>query len=164
MSLVATGYHLEAGAGEAWWFLDTRMTVKADAARTGGAYTLLEFSAPQGFGPPRHVHQEEDEAFLVLEGGLLVACGDEEWEAGAGSFVYLPRQVPHAFVVTSAKPVVALQLTTPGGFEQYVAEIGAPAEHAGLPTPSAPDIPRLMAAGTRHHYEMVGPPLGLPTT
>ena len=39
----------------------------------------------------------------------------------------------------------------------------AGAEHAGLPTPSAPDIPRLMAAGARHHYEMVGPPLALPS-
>ncbi len=46
------GYHLTAGEGPAWWFLDTRMRVKADGARTGGACTLLEFSAPPGFGPP----------------------------------------------------------------------------------------------------------------
>jgi mannose-6-phosphate isomerase-like protein (cupin superfamily) len=139
------------------------MTVKADAARTGGAYTLLEFSAPRGFGPPRHVHQHEDEAFVVLEGGLLVTCGDEEWDAEPGAFVYLPRRVPHAFVVTSAQPVKALQLTTPGGFERYVAEVGERAPRAGLPTPSTPDIPRLVAAGARHNYDLVGPPLSLPT-
>jgi mannose-6-phosphate isomerase-like protein (cupin superfamily) len=159
MSLDHRGYHLSAGAGEAWWFLDTRMTVKADGARTGGAYTLLEFSAPHGFGPPRHVHRSEDEAFLVLEGGLHVACGHDEWDAAPGSFVLLPRGVPHAFVVTSRQPVVALQLTNPAGFEHFVADVGRPAEGEGLPSPTPPDIPRLAAAAARHDTEIMGPPL-----
>jgi hypothetical protein len=60
---VAVGQHLADGAGDAWWFLDTRMTIKADARQTGGAYTLLEFSAPTGFGPPLHLHNEDDEGF-----------------------------------------------------------------------------------------------------
>lgn len=154
-----SGYHLDDGAGRAWWFLDTRMVVKADAAQTGGAYTLLEFSAPHGFGPPRHVHNTEDEAFLVLSGGLRIACGDDEWDATTGSFVFLPRRVPHAFVVISREPVVALQLTTPGGFEQFVAEVGAPADREGLPTPTAPDVARLAAAAARHGTDIVGPPM-----
>jgi hypothetical protein len=46
-----SGRLLGANAGDAWWFLDTRMTIKADRALTAGAYTLLEFAAPHAFGP-----------------------------------------------------------------------------------------------------------------
>lgn len=42
------GYHLTAGEGPAWWFLDTRMRVKADGARTGEP-------APCWSSPPRQV-------------------------------------------------------------------------------------------------------------
>ncbi|GEL19392.1 quercetin 2,3-dioxygenase [Pseudonocardia asaccharolytica] len=162
MSLVR-GQHLVDGAGEAWWFLGTRMTVKAETARTAGAYTLLEFAAPAGFGPPRHVHKVEDEAFLVLDGDLRVECGDDVWEVGPGGFVFLPRAVPHAFVVSSAEPVRALQITSPGGFEQFVAAVGTPAAGPGLPVPSLPDVPRLAAAASRFDTEITGPPLGVPT-
>lgn len=155
-------FHLPDGAGDAWWFLDTRMTVKADRERTRGAYSLLEFAAPRGFGPPRHVHGTEDEAFLVLAGGLRVECGDDAWEVGPGGFVFLPRAVPHAFVVTSDEPVRALQITSPGGFEEFVAAVGAPADGPGLPPPSAPDVPRLAAAAARFGTQVVGPPIGAP--
>jgi hypothetical protein len=57
------GYVLGAGTGESRWFLDTRMTVKAGGAQTGGALTVIEWSAPVRFGPPRHVHHSEDEMF-----------------------------------------------------------------------------------------------------
>lgn len=151
--------YLADGAGEAWWFLDTRMTVKADSSRTGGAYSLIEFAAPTGFGPPRHVHAAEDEAFLVLDGGLRVECGDDAWDVGPGGFVFLPRGVAHAFAVVSAEPVRALQITSPGGFEEFVAAVGAPAAGPGLPEPAAPDVPRLAATAARFGTEIVGPPL-----
>jgi mannose-6-phosphate isomerase-like protein (cupin superfamily) len=154
-----SGRVLGADAGDAWWFLDTRMTIKADRSLTAGAYTLLEFAAPHAFGPPRHIHDAEDEAFFVLEGGLRVECGDDAWDVEPGGFVFLPRAVPHAFVVTSAEPVRALQLTSPGGFEQFVAAVGRLAPTAGLPEPSEPDIPRLAAAAVRFGTAMVGPPL-----
>ncbi|WP_219413882.1 quercetin 2,3-dioxygenase [Pseudonocardia nigra] len=153
------GSHLADGAGEAWWFLDTRMTVKAAGEATGGAYSLIEFAAPTGFGPPRHVHHAEDEGFYVLDGRLRVECGDDAWEVGPGGFVLLPRAVPHAFVVSSPEPVRALQLTSPGGFEGFVAEVGAPAAGPGLPVPAPPDVPRLAAAAARFGTDIVGPPL-----
>jgi mannose-6-phosphate isomerase-like protein (cupin superfamily) len=157
-----SGRLLGADAGDAWWFLDTRMTIKEDRTLTAGAYTLLEFAAPHAFGPPRHIHDAEDEAFFVLEGGLRVECGDDAWDVEAGGFVFLPRAVPHAFVVTSPGPVRALQLTSPGGFEQFVAAVGRPAGAAGLPAPSEPDIPRLATAAGQFGTNMVGPPLQVP--
>jgi mannose-6-phosphate isomerase-like protein (cupin superfamily) len=153
-------FHLGKGDGPAWWFLGTRMIIKADRIQTGGAFTLIEFSAPLGYGPPRHVHHDEDEAFFILAGRMRVACGSKEWDAHPGSFVFLPRGVPHAFVVTSLEPVVGLQLTSPAGFEDFIAEMGRSAGH-GLPPPSSPDVERLAAAAARHGNEIVGSPLSL---
>ncbi|HEV7646940.1 MAG TPA: quercetin 2,3-dioxygenase [Actinophytocola sp.] len=152
------GYVLSESDGEHVWFLDTRMTVKAGGDQTGGAFTLLEWTAPVGFGPPRHVHKVEDEAFYLLDGELVVECGERRSTAGPGSFVFLPHGIPHAFVV-SAGPVRGLQVTAPAGFERFVAEIGRPAEHLGLPEPSAPDVAALVAAGERHGNQILGPPI-----
>jgi mannose-6-phosphate isomerase-like protein (cupin superfamily) len=132
MSFDERGYVRGAGEGTDSWFLDTRMTVKAGFAQTGGAFTLLEFAAPVGFGPPRHVHHVEDEGFYVLDGELVVECGDRRWAAGPGGFVLLPRGIPHVFVVTRG-PVRGLQITSPAGFEDLVAEIGRPPTGPGPP-------------------------------
>ncbi len=136
MNSDGSGYVLGAGAGDTRWFLDTRMTVKAGGAHTGGALTVIEWSAPVGFGPPRHVHHTEDEMFYVLEGEMVLECGAQRWTAGPGDFAFLPRGVAHVFVV-SRGPVRGLQLTTPAGFEAFVE----------------------VEAGRRHGNDIVGPPL-----
>lgn len=160
MTFDGAGYVLAAGEGEAVWFLDTRMTVKAGGRDTGGAFTLLEWEAPEGFGPPRHVHRVEDEAFYLLAGELTVECAERRWTAGPGDFVFLPRAVPHRFVV-SAGPVRGLQVTAPAGFERFIGELGRPPAGPGLPPPSAPDVPRVIEVSGRYGVDVVGPPLVL---
>ncbi|MFI7705537.1 quercetin 2,3-dioxygenase [Nonomuraea sp. NPDC049480] len=157
MSFDPTGYLLTPADGPHLWFLDTRMTVKAGAEQTGGSFTLIEWSAPAGFGPPQHIHDREDEAFYILEGKITIDCGDHHWTAGTGDFAFLPRRIPHSFTVTDG-PVRGLQITTPSGFEQFIAELGRPAEHPGLPAPAPPDIPRLIEASRRYGHQILGPP------
>ena len=154
VELMRSGYVLGAGEGESTWFLGTLMTVKAGGAQTDGAFTLLEWTAPAGFAPPPHVHHAEDEVFYVIEGEMAVRCGDEGWQVGPGSFVFLPRGVEHGFTVTSDVPLRGLQLTTPSGFEQFIAESGEPARTPTLPSPAAPDIPRLLAAAEKCKIEI----------
>lgn len=158
MSFDPLGYVLTPNAGHHVWFLDTRMSVKAGGDQTRGSFTFLEWTAPAGFGPPRHVHHREDEAFYLLDGELTVDCGDRRWTAGPGDFVFLPRGIAHSFVVARG-PVHGLQITSPAGFEQFIDELGRPAEHLGLPEPSAPDVPLLIEASQRYGHEIVGPPL-----
>jgi len=76
------------------------MTVKAGGDETNGAFTFLEWAAPWGLAPPPHRHDREDEAFYLIEGAIEVSCGDRQWEVGPGGFVFLPRGVPHSFVVS----------------------------------------------------------------
>ncbi|WP_409331574.1 quercetin 2,3-dioxygenase [Trujillonella humicola] len=160
MSTDPAGYVLRPGAGPTRWFLDTRMTVKTGGAATGGALTVIEWSAPVGFGPPRHVHHAEDEMFYVLDGEMVIECGDQRWTARPGDFAFLPHGVAHVFVV-SRGPVRGLQLTTPAGFEAFVEEVGRVPEGPGLPPPSVPDVAELVEAGRRHGNDVVGPPLSL---
>jgi quercetin dioxygenase-like cupin family protein len=161
MSFDTRGYVTSADTGDSLWVVDSRMTVLAGGDQTGGAFTLLEWAAPRGFGPPRHIHHQEDEAFYLLDGEMAVECGDRDWTVGPGDLVFLPRGIAHAFVVSKG-PVRGLQLTSPAGFERFITELGRPAERAGLPEPAMPDIGRLSAVMSRYGYEMVGPPLTLP--
>ncbi|MGP3912526.1 cupin domain-containing protein [Nonomuraea sp. 10N515B] len=88
------------------------MAVKTGADQTGGAFTLIEWSAPAGFGLPQHIHDREDEAFYILEGKIAIDCGDHHWTAGPGDFAFLPRHIPHSFIVTD-EPVRGLQILGP---------------------------------------------------
>lgn len=147
------------GKGQTVWFLRNHMTIKATAASTGGAFGLVESLIAPGFSPPLHVHHREDESFWVLEGEVSMRCGDRTFRASAGSFVFLPRDVPHTFVVEGDRPVRMLTLLTPGGGEGVFIDAGRPAEHDGLPPASPPDIEALKRVSERYGAEIVGPPM-----
>jgi mannose-6-phosphate isomerase-like protein (cupin superfamily) len=150
---------LAPGEGQAIWFLRNRMTVKATAETTGGAFGLLESVIAPGFSPPLHVHHREDEAFWVLEGEVTMRCGDRTFRATAGSFVFLPRDVPHTFVVEGNTPARMLTLLTPGGGEGVFIEGGRDPEHDGLPPAAPPDIERLKRVSEHFGAEIIGPPM-----
>jgi quercetin dioxygenase-like cupin family protein len=148
-----------AGEGETTWFLQNRMTVKATAETTGGAYGLVESWIAAGASPPLHIHRYEDEAFWVLEGRVRFRCGDEDIVVGSGSFVFLPRDVPHTFVVEGEDDAHILTLLTPGGGEWFFIDGGRAPEGPGLPPPGPPDIEKLRRVAPLYGSEIVGPPL-----
>ncbi|MDX8461969.1 quercetin 2,3-dioxygenase [Mesorhizobium humile] len=150
---------LAPGEGEAIWFLRNRMTVKATAETTRGGFALLETLLAPGFSPPLHIHHREDESFYVLDGEMTMKCGDRIFRAGAGSFVFLPRDVPHTFVVEGGKPARMLTLLTPGGGEGFFIDGGRPAEAEGLPPATPPDIEALKRVSALYGAEIVGPPM-----
>lgn len=150
---------LAPGEGHTIWFLRNRMTVKATAATTGGAFGLVESLIAPGFSPPLHVHHREDESFYVLEGELSMRCGDRTFRASAGSFVFLPRDVPHTFVVEGDAPARMLTLLTPGGGEGVFVDAGRRPEHDGLPPATPPDLATLKRVSEQYGAEIVGPPM-----
>jgi mannose-6-phosphate isomerase-like protein (cupin superfamily) len=150
---------LAPGEGQAIWFLRNRITMKATAATTGGAYGMFESYIAPGFSPPLHVHHREDEAFWVLEGDVTMRCGDRVFRAGRGAYVFLPRGVPHTFVVEGDAPARMLTILTPGGGEGVFIDAGRPAEHDGLPPAAPPDIEKLKRVTAAYGGEIVGPPM-----
>lgn len=148
--------------GRAYWFLGTLVHVKAGAAETNGTFTLIEQLAPVGFGPPLHVHHVEEEMFYVLDGLVRFRCGGRDVVIESGGSVFLPKAVPHAFRVEGRSPARLLQLTSPGGFDQFVAEAGMAAPQESLPPPGPPPpglIERVAALGAKYHFSIIGPPL-----
>jgi mannose-6-phosphate isomerase-like protein (cupin superfamily) len=101
--------------------------VKATAASTGGALTVMESVISQG--PPRHVHAREDECFYVLEGTVTGTCGDEAFDAPPGSFVFLLRGLAHTFRAPGGEARLLL-IAVPGGIEHYFEEINNAASAA----------------------------------
>ena len=123
------------GDGERIWQLGNIFTVKATPAHTHGAYTLLE-QVCAGAPPPRHVHENEEEAFYVLDGTLDLHLGNEVVSVAPGSFCLVPRGVVHTFRSTSDDPARVLVVLSPSGFERFfvACEQRFP-ETAGMPDP-----------------------------
>ena len=73
------------------------LTYKARSEQTQGALTAWESTAAPGEGPPLHLHVNEDEFMYVLEGRLRFRLDEADHTAPAGSFVFIPRGVPHTW-------------------------------------------------------------------
>ena len=159
-SLETTGVHVSLeGEGEDTWFQPNRMRIKASASETNGAYGLVESWVPAGASPPLHVHRNEDEAFFVLEGRVRFHVDGRDVVAGPGSFVFLPRDLPHTFLVEGDEDAHLLTLLSPGGGERFFIEGGRTPEGPGLPPPGPPDVARLRELAPRFGAEIIGPPL-----
>lgn len=146
--------------GQAVWYLDVLGQIKAPSAATGGQLSVSEQLLPERSSPPMHVHHREDEAFYILEGELTCQAGDQILTATAGSFIWLPRDIPHCFRVETATARI-LTLCVPGGFEEFFAAIGQPAAQLTLPPPpaAAPDMDVMVGHARAYDVEILGPPM-----
>ncbi len=50
---------------------------------------------PEGVGPPLHMHPNEEQFTLILEGELHYVLGDEERIVGPGDLIHIPRFTNH---------------------------------------------------------------------
>lgn len=148
---------LAADEGQAYWFLGSKVIVKAAGEQTRHRLTILDFTNPPGFAPPVHRHLVEDECFYIISGHATYLVDGRELPAGPGDFVFLPVGSTHTFIVSDDAPLRTLQITVPAGFEEFTAEAGVPA--TGDTPPDAPvDPAALTAAAARHQIEILGPP------
>jgi mannose-6-phosphate isomerase-like protein (cupin superfamily) len=154
------GYGLAPGEGEALWFNGGFAVLKATADQTEGRFAAMELVAPRGFASPLHIPRAEDEFFVVLSGEVRVRHGNDIIEAVAGSLVYGPRGVPHAFRVDSEEARLLL-FFGPAGVEGFFRDAGKPARVRGLPPVGEQflDKEALKEIGARYSQEFVGPPL-----
>jgi quercetin dioxygenase-like cupin family protein len=118
--------------------------------RTDGRFALVEHTiAPRALAAPIHTHRNEDEYSYVLAGRMGAMVGDDVIEAGPGELVVKPRGIPHAFWSASDEETRILELISPGGFEQYFADL-APL----LSVDGEPDFEALAAVQARYELSM----------
>jgi quercetin dioxygenase-like cupin family protein len=120
------GFVLAPEGGAAYGFHGSRVLIKASGEQTRGQLAVMECSYPAGLSVHVHVHDGEDEMFYVIAGELSGTCGDDTWSAWAGSFVFVPRDTPHSFTVTSAQPAIALVITGPPKLDRQISARAEP--------------------------------------
>jgi quercetin dioxygenase-like cupin family protein len=153
------------GEGAHLHFLNHLATTKVTHDTTASGINVTEFNAPRGFGPPLHVHYEEDEVVLVLDGEIRFCAGDLDTVVTADSIVVLPRSVPHTFqVLSESARFLAISVggdAAPASFDRFVATVGTPLADATVPEPVEIDPGKVGAAGAANGMEILGPPLGV---
>ena len=67
-----------------------------------------------------HVHEEEDDAFYIVEGEMTFTFVERAEPAGPGTFVLVPPGVEHGFRNDGDVPVRMLNLHAPAGFDRRI--------------------------------------------
>ncbi len=85
-------------------------------------FNLALITLSPGQGVESHVHEAEDDSFLVVEGTLSLTVGDDDRhvQAGPGTFVLVPAGTPHAIVNAGSTDVRILNVHAPGGFDRRI--------------------------------------------
>lgn len=85
---------------------------------------LIEFELEPGFeGPELHTHDDQVDAFYVLEGEAEFAFVDQTLRLGAGSFVAAPPGVEHTFSSGPGRSRLLNVHAPSGGFHEWLREI-----------------------------------------
>lgn len=125
-----SGFVLGPHEGPAYGFHGSSVVIKASGEQTLGQLAVMESIYPPGLSVHEHVHAGEDEMFYLLAGELTGFCEEDKWTATAGSFVFVPRDRPHGFPVTSTEPAKALVITGPPQLDRQISSRGEPATGA----------------------------------
>jgi quercetin dioxygenase-like cupin family protein len=149
------------GDGDHRFFLNHLATVKVGAGESVSGMSAVEFTAPRGFGPPLHIHREEDEIMYVLDGEIRLDIGDSSTVATTGTVVSLPHGIPHVFQVLSGSArfltVTAGRRNAPS-FDRFVQALGSRTDPTALPAPVEIDPGHVARSCAEHGIEVLVPP------
>jgi quercetin dioxygenase-like cupin family protein len=145
---------LDPGDGDRITVGASSLSIKAEAATTGGSFFMSETEIEPGFpGPPPHTHEHMHDMFYVLEGVLTLLVDGDTIDARPGTFVCAPPGTVHTFTNRSGAPVRFLNLSTPGGFEGYMRELGEAFSGGPAPAPAA-----MAEIASRYDFRVAPPP------
>ncbi|GAA1403440.1 cupin domain-containing protein [Catellatospora coxensis] len=166
---MTAGLLLPPGAGRP--IAGSGMTMKVGAEQTP-TWSMFETVVQPGFDVGAHFHHHAEELFYILEGeldllafrpraGSPTAAGDwRGWESddgakvlrgGAGSSMFVPSGVPHAFFNPGPAPARMLFLVTPAGHEVYLQEL------SDLIGGGRPDQAAIAELRARHDIQQLTP-------
>jgi catechol 2,3-dioxygenase-like lactoylglutathione lyase family enzyme len=113
---------------------------------------------PPDGSPPRHFHEEVDDSFLVLDGEVVVRCGEATVLGRPGTYVAVPAGVEHTFRVTSPDPARLLLVHADDSFLGLIEAAGTPTTDLRLPPPGEfdLDLDTLVRLNAEHDSHIVG--------
>lgn len=134
-----------------WWEITPgeRFTIRTSVTETAGHYTTIEIIAYPRNAVPMHIHANEEEHFIVVEGRVHLTNGEQRMELAAGEAATVKRGTPHAWANLSDEPVRMLVMFAPGDQEKAFRLIG---------TASDGDFSVIAEENERLGTSVVGPP------
>lgn len=104
-------------------------------------------------GPPLHIHMYQDEWFYVLKGKYKFQVGEDKFDLTTGDTIFLPRNIPHAFIQLSKKGKMIVSYLPAGKMESFFQVTDQWNE-----PPSKEQIAKVF---NDHEMKIVGPPLSV---
>lgn len=128
------------------------LDIKISGKDTNNELAVFEQTGMTPFGgPPLHIHIDQDEWFFVTEGEYLFKCGNDTFHMKAGDTIFLPRNIPHAFIQLSEQARTIVSYLPAGKMEEFFA-----ATNKWTSPPSQNEIAKVFAD---HGMKVVGEPL-----
>jgi quercetin dioxygenase-like cupin family protein len=128
------------------------LDVKVSGKDTNGDLAIFEqTSLSPGRGVPLHIHPNQDEIFYILDGEYHFQVGDQRHELKTGDSIFLPRNVPHAWVQIAERGKMTVTMQPAGKLEEFFVEMAA-LDHV----PDQEEIARIFM---KHEMRIVGPPM-----
>jgi quercetin 2,3-dioxygenase len=127
--------------------------LKVSQKDTDGMLSISEYTGFTKGGPPLHIHPNQDEMFIILEGEHLFQLGDEQYHLMAGDTIFIPRNVPHAPAQLSERGKYLFFFTPSGQMDDFFRVLG------NLPVTGQPSPEQMAKLFETHGMKIVGPPL-----
>lgn len=141
------------GEGDAYWVLGGLYELKVSSDESKAAVTVMQFTIPEGMGPPPHVH-DGGETVTVVDGRAGFRFEGDTVELSPGSVVHFPAGTQETFEPSAR--CVSSSLTR-RGIDEFFAASGEPAKSGQVPPPpeSPPDLERLAALAEGHGLRLL---------
>ena len=119
----------------AFWQIGILWQVMATGNRTENKFVMLDQVLEQyGAGPTTHTHVQDEGLYVVSGRCTFNAGGIHGMDAGPGTFVAVPGDTEHSFIVEEPGTRM-LNFYTPAGFEMLLMGVARPAEKREPPPP-----------------------------
>ena len=128
------------------------LDIKISSQDTDGDLAVFVQSGltPKG-GPPLHIHPNQDEWFHVIEGEYKFQVGDDKHMLNSGDTIFLPRNVPHAFIQLKDTGKMIVSYLPAGKMESFFK-----VTDKWTSPPTKEEIAKVFED---HDMKVVGPPL-----
>lgn len=127
--------------------------IKVSAKDTEGVLSISEYTGYTKGGPPVHIHPNQDEVFIVLEGEHLFQLDQELHRLTPGDTIFIPRGTPHAPAQLSEKGKYLFFFTPSGSMEDFFRALGE------IKFKGQPPADLMLKIFQSHDMKVVGPPL-----
>lgn len=107
------------GEGKPFSLMGINNLYKTTGKQSAGQFLVVEGSDPAGSGPPPRWHKVTTVIVYILSGSFSVQLDDKTYQAGPGSYIYIPPHTVYSFVNQSEAESKYLLIASPAWMEEY---------------------------------------------